>query len=170
MTGRGRGFCIFRVDDETPSNAVGFAGIDGKRMRMSTSETKEVIKMPGGDGTGPTGAGAMTGRAAGYCAGNPTPGYANPVPERGRAGGWGRGRGGGWGPWAGRGRWFHVTGVPRWARAHWGLPARGGYPYSVAPTREQALGVLKEEAQYMEDALADIKKRVEELEAEKDEV
>ena len=39
--------------------------------------------MPAGDGTGPLGFGAMTGRAAGYCAGYPVPGYMNPIPGRG---------------------------------------------------------------------------------------
>jgi hypothetical protein len=39
--------------------------------------------MPAGDGTGPLGLGSMTGRAAGYCAGYPVPGYMNPVPGRG---------------------------------------------------------------------------------------
>jgi hypothetical protein len=34
--------------------------------------------MPRGDGTGPNGAGRMTGRGAGYCTGNNTPGYTNP--------------------------------------------------------------------------------------------
>lgn len=38
--------------------------------------------MPAGDGTGPLGLGPMTGRAAGYCAGFPVPGYLSPV------GGW----------------------------------------------------------------------------------
>lgn len=36
--------------------------------------------MPAGDGTGPLGSGPMTGRAAGFCAGYPVPGYANPLP------------------------------------------------------------------------------------------
>ena len=39
--------------------------------------------MPGGDATGPLGLGPMTGRAAGYCAGYPVPGYMNPVLGRG---------------------------------------------------------------------------------------
>ena len=39
--------------------------------------------MPRGDGTGPAGMGPMTGRAAGYCAGFPVPGYMNPVVGRG---------------------------------------------------------------------------------------
>ena len=46
--------------------------------------------MPRGDGTGPAGMGPMTGRAAGYCAGYPVPGFMNPV---GGGGFWGRGRG-----------------------------------------------------------------------------
>jgi len=38
--------------------------------------------MPRGDGTGPMGMGPMTGRAAGYCAGFPVPGYMNPTATR----------------------------------------------------------------------------------------
>lgn len=82
--------------------------------------------MPGGDGTGPAGMGPMTGRAAGYCAGYPVPGFMNPIPRRGF---WGGGRGGG-----GRGRrnWFYATGMPGWARAGYGYPAFGGAaPYSM---------------------------------------
>jgi len=45
--------------------------------------------MPFGDGTGPAGAGPMTGRAAGFCAGYPVPDYMNPV--AGRAGFYGAG-------------------------------------------------------------------------------
>jgi hypothetical protein len=40
--------------------------------------------MPAGNGTGPMGMGPMTGRAAGYCAGYPLPGFANPMLGRGR--------------------------------------------------------------------------------------
>ena len=36
--------------------------------------------MPFGDRTGPLGLGPMTGRAAGFCAGFPVPGFANPIP------------------------------------------------------------------------------------------
>jgi len=38
--------------------------------------------MPLGDGTGPAGMGPMTGRAAGYCAGYPVPGYLHPYGGR----------------------------------------------------------------------------------------
>jgi hypothetical protein len=57
--------------------------------------------MPGGDGTGPMGRGPMTGKAAGFCAGYPNPGYITPGYGRGlgrgvRRGFWGRGRGFWW--------------------------------------------------------------------------
>ncbi|MBH1939431.1 DUF5320 domain-containing protein [Mobilitalea sibirica] len=40
--------------------------------------------MPRGDGSGPIGLGAMTGRSAGFCAGFQVPGYRNPFPIRGQ--------------------------------------------------------------------------------------
>jgi len=54
--------------------------------------------MPRGDRTGPWGAGPMPGRAAGYCAGYPVPGFMNPRSGYGRGydRGWGRGFGRGW--------------------------------------------------------------------------
>jgi len=128
--------------------------------------------MPGGDRTGPAGMGPMTGRAAGFCAGYSVPGYANSVGGRGmgmgwgRGGGWGRGfRGGGFG----RGRGFG------WAGAGYGMPAWGGvvnpnmpYPeqFAPAPTPEQELDGLKQQAEYFQDALDEIKKRTEQLKAE----
>jgi hypothetical protein len=59
--------------------------------------------MPGGDGTGPMGAGSMTGRGAGYCAVYLSPAHAYPVHAYGR--GWGRGYGRRWGRGFGRG-WY----------------------------------------------------------------
>ncbi len=54
--------------------------------------------MPGGDRTGPMGAGPMTGRGAGICTGTGTPGSAYHAGGRGMGGrglgrGWGRGLG-----------------------------------------------------------------------------
>ena len=117
--------------------------------------------MPRGDGTGPAGMGPMTGRAAGFCAGYPAAGYMNPVGGRGY---WGRGRGGG----RGRRNWFYATGLPGWARAGHGWPARGGLAYGGPPlaptvTPQQELEGLKGQAEYLEDALDGIKKRIEEL-------
>jgi len=126
--------------------------------------------MPGGDGTGPGGMGPMTGRAAGFCAGYPVPGYANPVGGRGMGMGWGRG--GGWG----RRNWFYATGLPGWQRAGYGMPAYGGavnpYAYGGVPfapglTAQQELDGLKGQAEYLEDSLDGIKKRIEELESQK---
>jgi hypothetical protein len=58
--------------------------------------------MPGGDRTGPKGAGPMTGRGAGYCGGFPEAGFSNPYPGRGgaRRFGW---RGRSWRSRSGRG-------------------------------------------------------------------
>jgi hypothetical protein len=123
--------------------------------------------MPGGDGTGPAGLGPMTGRAAGFCAGYPVPGYANPVGGRGY---WGRGRGRGGGRGRGFGRGFG------WARAGYGSPAGDavGYPYAPypvpfaqAPTPQQELDGLKQQAEYFKDALDEINKRIEELDSQK---
>ncbi|PVX25499.1 MAG: hypothetical protein CW716_07835, partial [Candidatus Bathyarchaeum sp.] len=59
--------------------------------------------MPRGDKTGPCGAGPMTGRGAGYCAGYHVPGFMNPTGGYGQ--GRGRRRGRGWGRGFGRGRY-----------------------------------------------------------------
>jgi len=129
--------------------------------------------MPGGDRTGPAGMGPMTGRAAGYCAGYPVPGYMNPAYGRGY--GFGIGRGG-----RGRRNWFYATGLPGWQRAAYGYPAWGGYvqgappygytqtPYGAPgmPSKEQEIEMLKSQAENLQNALGQINKRIEELEAE----
>ena len=83
MSGQGRGFCILRSSENSPHQLEGFAGFHGVPV-VQTSDSfenpgKEVTNMPLGDGTGPIGLGPMTGRAAGFCAGFPMPGYINPV-------------------------------------------------------------------------------------------
>lgn len=127
--------------------------------------------MPGGDRTGPAGMGPMTGRAAGFCAGFPVPGYMNPVFGRG----FGRGRGGGWG----RRNWFYATGLTGWQRGAYGYAPYGAgpqfgmpYPHASYPpyaagfSKEDELNALKCQAEYLEDALEGIKKRMTELEEE----
>lgn len=103
----------------------------------------------------------MTGRGAGYCAGYGVPGYANAMPGRGMAG-----RGG----FGGRGRgWrhgFHATGLPGWARFGWAPPY--GVPYGPAPAGAEMgdeTSVLREQAEYLQEALADVQKRLAELES-----
>ena len=113
--------------------------------------------------------GPMTGRAAGYCAGYPVPGAANPMGGRGLGFGFGRGRGGG----RGRRNWFYATGLTGWQRAAQGWSAYGGpaaYPVPAAPfgaaaTQEQELAALRGQAEYLEDALKGIRERMEALEA-----
>jgi len=92
MTGRGMGFCVLKESKDKPGQFEGLGGIQGVPMsNMSDNLTeKEVIDMPRGDGTGPGGLGPMTGRAAGFCAGYPVPGYMNPAV--GRAGFYGAAR------------------------------------------------------------------------------
>jgi hypothetical protein len=120
-------------------------------------DTKIEVKniMPKGDKTGPQGAGPMTGRAAGYCAGYPVPGYMNPVPGYGR--GWGRGRGRGWR----RGRFIYPAPA---------LVVQPAYP--VAQTPEQEIASLENYQKSLEEEKADldqemggVKARIEELKA-----
>jgi len=121
--------------------------------------------MPFGDRTGPQGFGPMTGRGAGYCAGSPAPGYANPAPGRG----FGRGGGGrGWGRGFGRGRgWGRGFG---WGSPLWGAPY-GSYAPAYGPAYapsyrpEDEAAALKDQASYFEEALQDIKRRLKEVES-----
>jgi len=125
--------------------------------------------MPGGDGTGPLGMGPMTGRAAGFCAGYRMPGYTNPIPGQGFGMGFGSGRGfRGCGGGRGRRNMFYATGLTGWQRAagvQYGTPYAA--PYATVPTKEQELEALKGQAEYFENAMGDIRKRLQELEAEK---
>ena len=130
--------------------------------------------MPGGDRTGPMGAGPRTGRAAGFCAGYDVPGYMNPYGWYG--GGWGRTRGFGGGRGRGWGRgmgWRHGWGGgfgPRWG-ASYGYEAPYGYaaPYPVEPpTKEDELEMLKEQHGQLEAALKNIQKRISQLEKKGD--
>ena len=149
--------------------------------------------MPAGDGTGPAGMGPMTGRAAGYCAGYPVPGYMNPIGGRGFGA---FGRGGGWG----RRNQFYATGLTGWQRGAMGAGAYGAppayptpyaapfgpgattdagaygvplayptpyaAPFGPAATKEQQLDALKGQAEYFEDALEGIRKQIEELQSQ----
>jgi hypothetical protein len=92
----------------------------------------------------------MTGRAAGFCAGYPVPGYMNPV---GGLGYGGAGRGGR--PWGGgRGRSFGG-----------GRGLMFGAPQPAYMTVEQELASLKNQAALLEDQVSATKSRIEELES-----
>jgi len=116
--------------------------------------------MPSGDGTGPAGLGPMTGRAAGYCAGYPVPGYMNPIAGRGWGGfgygrGWGRGRGRGYG-W-GRG-WFGYS--PQYY-----APQNWANPYGQELTPKEEASMLKEQAKAMQEEMKALNERIAELES-----
>lgn len=124
--------------------------------------------MPRGDRTGPWGAGPMTGRAAGYCAGYPVPGYMNPWGGRfavglgvGRGGfPFGGGRGRAWG--GGRG-WAWRSSMWDYPAGFYGMPpAYPQEPYQQ-PSPEQEIEFLKKQAAAIEEELAAITDRIDEL-------
>ena len=109
--------------------------------------------MPGGDSTGPAGAGPMTGRAAGYCAGYSIPGYTNPIYGRGLYGrnfggrGFARGRGIRRGNWSGA------------------INSYAPYPYPTQEiTPEGEIEMLKNQAKFMQEDITGVNKRIKELE------
>ena len=114
--------------------------------------------MPRGDRTGPSGSGPMTGRAAGYCAGYPVPGFMNPIPRYGRGfgRGWSRGYGGGW--------WRRPIQYP-----YEYLPQQYRYPPPMHPTApqsaEQELGALEGYKKDLEAERADLEQEMNEIEA-----
>ncbi len=127
--------------------------------------------MPAGDRTGPLGLGPMTGRAAGYCAGYPVPGYMNPIPGRGWFGvgrggyPWGGGRGRVWGGgrgWWWRARWF--GGYPPYYAAP--VPV---YPYNPQLTPQEETTLLKEHIAFLEEQIKVAQERIKELETQKKE-
>ncbi|MBN1663063.1 MAG: DUF5320 domain-containing protein [Deltaproteobacteria bacterium] len=121
--------------------------------------------MPRGDRTGPAGMGPMTGRAAGYCAGYDVRGFANPIPGGGYGRGYGRGLGLGFrgGRGGGVGRRWTIS----YAGDGYGSAVPSAASYGAVPTREQEINALHGQAKYFEDALAEIKKRLGNLETEK---
>lgn len=102
--------------------------------------------MPGGDGTGPRGQGAMTGRAAGYCAGYNAPGCANPAPGVG----FGRGR-----RFFGRGRAF----APGFFQGE--APAAAPMPQPLS--KDQQIQMLEQQKTAIEESLKQIQKQLEDL-------
>jgi hypothetical protein len=122
--------------------------------------------MPGFNGTGPMGAGPMTGGGRGYC----NPAGAAYGPRCGRGFGYGRGMGRGrgfrrgFGPGFGMGRGYGRGFGGRAFYPAWGAgypPAYG--PYPMNPKDEADM--LKDEAEAMKQELEAIQKRLDELEA-----
>jgi len=125
--------------------------------------------MPKGDKTGPMGAGPMTGRAAGYCAGYPVPGYMNPTGGygsgrgRGRGRGFGRGYGRGWG----RGQFVYPQPVvvqPTYQPAYQPV-AQPQTPAQEITALENYQKSLEAEKADLEQETGGVKARIEELKA-----
>lgn len=114
--------------------------------------------MPGGDRTGPAGAGPMTGRGAGLCGGYSTPGYAGS-----RGGYYGFGSGGrGW-----RNN-FCSTGMNYRGRGFRNNRNAFGRGFSYPQTDFSAdleLMMLKEQAEFMQKEVSSINERIRELES-----
>jgi len=112
--------------------------------------------MPGGDRTGPTGEGPLTGRAAGYCAGFDAAGFANPVP-----GGLGRGLGrrGGGGGRGGHGRRnrYYATGIP----------GRAVQPETAAENKESLKRALAAQLKMLKRQIDEVQDRLEGLDETK---
>jgi hypothetical protein len=121
--------------------------------------------MPRGDRTGPAGAGPMTGRAAGYCAGYSVPGYINP--RRGYGRGYGRGWGRGWGRGFGRGGYVYpppASVQPAYPRIHPPVTQQQTTEQEVAALNNYHKELVAEKAD-LEKEMNDIKARIEELKA-----
>ncbi len=124
--------------------------------------------MPRGDRTGPWGQGAMTGRAAGFCAGFAVPGFANPGAGRGFGMRGGRGRGFGLGGGRGWRHQYYATGLPGWARFG-GVAAPPGYPVPApAPDPEQEKQALQAQVKHLEAELSALQQRLSELDTKAD--
>ena len=113
--------------------------------------------MPGFNGTGPQGAGPMTGGARGYCvsAGSYNTGFTGEYRGPGYGAGFGRGPGFRRGFGAGMGRGFG------YGRGYGWYPPAYDATYPLEPADEA--NALKAEADYLKNSLNAITKRIEEL-------
>jgi hypothetical protein len=112
--------------------------------------------MPRGDKTGPMGMGPKTGRGAGICKGNDSPGYMSA--GEGRFGGSGRMGGGFGGRRRGCRNMFNATGLPGWMR----------FNGNAVTSQEDEIGLLQSQAEYLSNALDTVNKRLNEMETKKD--
>ncbi len=164
MTGKCSGSCILRIPDNQDEPIQGFAGEAGWLVSFGgkPEREKEVLDMPRGDRTGPTGASPGTGRMKGFCMGFGSPGTFNRSQDFASPGGGGAGRGR-------CNRFFDtgLTGRQRSAGLGFGRGPRGfvnpGSALDLEP--ETQLETLKAQAGYFERVLEGIKRRIQKLES-----
>jgi hypothetical protein len=104
--------------------------------------------MPRGNGTGPMGMGAQTGRGMGFCSGVNMPG-------QGQGFGSGRGRGG-----RGYRNCFNATGLPGWARSFM-------YDDEIKLSPEKEKAMLVSQSEELKQQLEFVTKRLGEIESNK---
>ncbi len=113
--------------------------------------------MPGFDGTGPRGQGAMTGGGRGYCALNlNSPEIVKNAGRKFLRRGAGRGNR----------NCFHATGLPGWMRTQRGMfsdPANDTHEFGGL-SKEDELSALKSKAEYLKTELDAVEKKVRNLE------
>jgi hypothetical protein len=114
--------------------------------------------MPGFDGTGPMGQGAMTGGGRGYCAIALNDTGVRPMNGRSFYGRGGR---------CGFRNRFYATGLPGWMRVQRGMQAFGGFGRALS--KDDELSALKNQAGYLKDELDVIQARVQDLEGKQEE-
>ncbi len=164
LTGKSSGSCILRIPDNQDEPIQGFAGemgrpvsFDGKPQKV---KAKEVLDMPRGDRTGPSGAGSGTSKMKGSCTGFGNPGTLNRSQDFVSPG-----RGG-----QGRCNRFLNTGLTGWQRSTgFGFGRRTRElvdPASALDLEpEPQLETLKARAGYFEKVLEGIKRRIQKLES-----
>ncbi len=166
LTGKSSGSCILRIPDGEDEPIQGFAGETGRPVSFDgkPQRVKEVLDMPRGDRTGPTGAGPGTSRMKGFCMGFGNPGTLNRSQDFAS-----RGRGGGGGGQGRRNRFLN-TGLTGWQRSAGFGFGRGtcefvdpGSALDLEP--EPQLETLKARAGYFEKVLEGIKRRIQKLES-----
>lgn len=164
MTGKCSGSCILSIPDNQDEPIQGFAGEAGWPVSFGgkPEREKEVLDMPRGDRTGPTGVGPGTGRMRGLCMGFGSPGTLNRSQDFASPG---RGSGG-----RGRRNRFFATGLTGWQRSAEFGPGRGprefvdpgsNFDYEPGPQME----TLRAQAGYFEKILEGIKRRIQKLES-----
>jgi hypothetical protein len=122
--------------------------------------------MPRGDRRGPEGAGSMTGRGLGFCAGNDQPGYTADAAPQGAGRGFrnGAGRGPGYGRGKGRGMGYGRSTVGRSRGAYYEPTAENDTADLNSPeSRNREITRLENLSNTLSNELEIVKSKIDEL-------